>query len=300
VAFIGDSFVEGFGAEASDNLPAVFREVAGNAKLSVETLNLGVGGAGLSRYAWLLRDALPLFQPDSALLVLYANDLVPEPWNPAWLSGGPEFGRTRTWEPRLLHVLRERAAGRRVPRRWVEAPFSYLPAEPDPRNPWSHERASARLSRSVSPKIAGAMRGGRFNPALANWFGWAGEALATPVDWTAHLAALDAYAREQGTRLLVVYIPSKSQVTNRYLEFQAEYSPGGRSLTGERFQVHARWLARSSEAHGIPFLDLTPLLRDAESNGPELYWRYDDHLRPRGYRQVGRWIAEWWLAERAG
>jgi len=298
VAFIGDSFVEGFGSENPDTLPAAFAGAVAERSVDVEALNLGVGGAGFSRYAWLVRDALPLLRPRDAILVLYANDLVPEPWDPSALEQGPEFPRTNAWQPRLLHVLRERAARGQVPRRWHTEPFSYLPAVPDPRNPWSHERASARYADKVSPAIADAMREGRFNPALVNWFGWAGEALAKPVDWTPHLRALDAYAREQGTRLFLVYLPSKSQVTDRYMDFQAEYAPGARSLTDDEYQLHARWLARSSAATGLAFLDLTPKLRAAESEDPELYWRYDDHLRPRGYQRVGRWIAEWWLEQK--
>jgi hypothetical protein len=297
VAFVGDSFVEGFGAGAQDTLPAVFRRAAAEHGVRLETLDLGVGGADLARYAQLIRDAVPLFRPGDVVLVLYANDLVAVPWDPAWLEGGPAIERPQRLEPRLLHVLRRLARGEPVPRRWPAPPFSYLPAVPDPRNPWSHEREAARLARSVSPEIARAMREGEFNPALADWFAWARRALARPVDWTPHLAALDAYVERAGARLWLVYLPTKSQVTDRYLAFQAAYSPGGTSLTGEEFQIHARWLARSCAALGIPFLDLTPLLRELEAAGPELYWRYDDHLRPRGYRAVGERLFAWWSKE---
>ena len=142
------------------------------------------------------------------------------------------------------------------------------------------------------------MREGRFNHALSDLSAWARRALTTPVDWTPHLKALQAFARTGGSRLLLVYMPTRGQVTDRYLAFQAEYSPEGAagSLGGEEFQAHARWLARSSQGLGIPFLDLSPALRELEADGPELYWRYDDHLRPRGYRAAGEQIAEWFLS----
>jgi hypothetical protein len=296
VAFVGDSFVEGFSADAESALPAAFAARARAAGLRVEALNLGVAGAGLASYARLLRDALPLLRPQDVLLVLYANDLLPLPFDPAWLAGAPTPERARPLEPRLLYVLRAWRAGRRVPRRWHEAPFNYLPAVPDPRNPWSAERSAAELARFVPEDLARAMRAGRFNPALARWFPWAREALRRPVDWTPHLAALADFAQSREVRLLVVYIPTKSQVSDRYLAHQARYSPPGSALrlSGGEWQGHARGLARSCAALDLPFLDLGPELRAREAAGPELFWSYDDHLRSRGYRALAEVVFAWW------
>jgi hypothetical protein len=135
VAFVGDSFVEGFGTPASETLPRVFaRRVAATGR-RVEALNLGAGGADLAREVRLVRDSLPLLLPADVLLVFYENDLVPVAWDPAWLEDALVPEPARPWQPRALHVLGERARGRRVARRWGRAPFPYLPAVPDPRNP---------------------------------------------------------------------------------------------------------------------------------------------------------------------
>jgi len=300
VAFVGDSFVEGFSTDAQETLPASFERRARAGGAAVSTQNLGIGGASLENYARLIRDAVPLFEPAAVVLVLYANDLVPVGFDPEELGDPFHPKRAEAWQPRLLGVVGEMRESGRAARRWVEAPFPYLPAVPDPRNPWSHERRATALARFVAPEIATAMRGGRFNPALADWFSWARKALVQPVDLTPLLAALARQTAEAGSRLFVVYVPAKSQVTDRYLAYQAEYSPpdSAASLTGEAYQVHGAWLARSCAGLEIPFLDLTAFLRGLEGSGPEQFWPYDDHLRPHGYRAVGEHLADWWLGER--
>jgi len=66
------------------------------------------------------------------------------------------------------------------------------------------------------------------------------------------------------------------------------------SLLGEEFQVQARLLGETCRALDLPYLDLTPALREAERDGAPLYWDYDDHMRPSGYREVGALVYAWW------
>jgi hypothetical protein len=195
-------------------------------------------------------------------------------------------------------VLRERAAGRAVPRRWHAPPFAFLPAAPDPRNPWSDGRRAGRLAAFVAPELARAIREGRFNPALTDFLAWFRTSLAREVTLDAHLAPLGAHARGAGARLFVVYVPTKNQVSDRYLEFQARYTrpEDVRSLLGPEYQRHAARLGESCAALGLPFLDLTPALREAEAAGGPLYWDYDDHLRPAGYALAAERVHSWWAA----
>jgi hypothetical protein len=298
VAFVGDSFVEGFSAAAPDTLPARFAELAARGGRRADVLNLGVGGAGLPAYAKLLRDALPLWRPDAAILVLYANDVVPQRFDPAWLEGALAPARASAWTPRLLHVLRERAAGRAVPRRWHAAPFAFLPAAPDPRNPWTDGRRAGRLAAFVAPDLARAIREGRFNPALTDFLAWFRTSLARDVALDAQLAPLATYAEGAGARLHVVYVPTKNQVSDRYLEFQARYTrpEDVRSLLAPEYQRHAARLRESCASLDLPFLDLTPALREAEAARGPLYWDYDDHLRPAGYALAAEQVYAWWAA----
>lgn len=294
VAFVGDSFVEGFSAGAGDTIPRVFAALAREDGRDVEALNLGVGGGTLESYSRLLRDALPLFRPDALILVLFANDVIEKRLPTGWREDALVPTRPRRWLPRLTFVGSRLAAGERVARRWIEAPFDFLPAVPDPRNPWTDGKRAGELV-FVQPEIARAARNGRFNPMLPDAMPWFARALVRPVDLAPHLRAFRDRARELGADFGVVYLPTKMQVSDRYLPFVAQYSPPGSavSLTAERFQRHARALAETTGALGVPFLDLTPTMRAGDAARP-LYWDYDDHLRSDGYRITAGAIFDWW------
>jgi hypothetical protein len=295
VAFVGDSFVEGFSAPAEDTIPATFATLAGN---TVDVLNLGLGGSDLPAYARLLRDAVPLFEPDDVILVIFANDVLPTRVDPAWLADALEPERPSAWTPRLYSVVRRIASGQRVPRRWHEPPFEFLASVPDPRNPWTDGRTAGRLEAFVQPDVARAIRAGRFNPVLVDYLPWFGQHLKRPFDIEDYLVALRAYLEQRGTSLWVVYVPTKHQVSDRYLETHARFSPpeSVTSLMGPEFQVQAALLGETCRALDIPLLDLTPALREAEAKDGPLYWNYDDHLRPAGYREVGALVYAWWSA----
>lgn len=293
VAFIGDSFVEGFSVPVEDSIPAVFRGLAGE---RVDVLNLGVGGADLPTYARLLRDALPLFHPDAVVLVLFANDILPTRFEAEWLEDARAPQYTSPWTPRLVYVVRRLRAGLWTPRRWIEPPFPFLPAVPDPRNPWSDGRTAGRLEAFVAADVARAIRAGRFNPVLVDYLPWFRRQLVRELSIAEHLAAFARKAASLGASLRVVYIPTKNQVSDRYLAAEARFSPPGSvgSLLGERFQVQARILAQSCADNDLPFLDLTPALREREVAAGPLYWDYDDHMRPVGYRAAAELIHTWW------
>ena len=294
VAFVGDSFVEGFSAAGEDTIPVVFETLAREKGRRVEALNLGVGGGTLESYTKLLRDTLPLFRPDTLILVLFANDVIEKRLPPGWLDDPLVPLRPSLWQPRLAWLASQLVAGERLPRRWTEAPFAFLPIVPDPRNPWTDGKRAGELV-FVEPSLARAARDGRFNPMLPDAMPWFARALVRPVDLAPHLRAFRDHARELGADFGVVYLPTKMQVSDRYLPFVAEYSPPGSaiSLTADRYQRHARALAATTKALGVPFLDLTPVLR-AEDAARPLYWDYDDHLRPDGYRTSAAAIFDWW------
>jgi len=298
VAFVGDSFVEGFSAGAEDTIPRVFAEAARARGRPVETLNLGVGGGTLQSYARLLRDALPLFRPDGLVLVLFANDVV-EKRIPADLAEPLVPRRPHPRVPRLFVVARRILAGERIPRRWIEPPFAFLPAVPDPRNAWSDGKRAGQLA-FVDPEIARAARAGRFNPMLPDAMSWFERALRREVDLGPHLRLFRDLAKSVGSDLGLVYLPTKMQVSDRYLESIARFSPPGSavSLMGPRYQRHARELASTCRELGVPYLDLTAALREADAASP-VYWSYDDHLRPRGYRLAATAVLDWWEAHLA-
>ncbi len=298
LAFLGDSFVEGFSAEAEDGIPARVRR----ARPDLDVLNLGIGGGDLPAYAQLLRDAIAVFAPDEILLVLFANDVLPLPVDPAWRDAALVPEPADPWRPRALAVIERLRAGLWSPRRWHEPPFEFLPAVPDPRNPWSDGRTAGRLQAFVEPEIARAIREGAFNPMLVDALPWFRKHLQRPHSIGGHVLALGDHGRAHGASLRVAYIPTKNQVSDRYLEAQARFSPADSvaSQMGDAFQVHARLLARDCTAAGVPFLDLTPTLRKAEDSGRALYWDHDDHMRPEGYGVAAEAILAWLASAELG
>ncbi len=189
--------------------------------------------------------------------------------------------------------------GAPVATRWGGRPFSFVGAVPDPRNPWSDGAAAARMAKYVRPDIAIAMKSGHFNPYVANRFHGTKLRLLQPVDLTPHLKALRDYLEGYSCELWVAYLPSSLEVSDEYLAATAQFSERPiHSLLAADYQMHARDLDETCRALGIACLDLTPILREAESRGEPLYWEYDGHMRPRGYETVGAAIFDWWKAGR--
>ncbi len=298
VAFFGDSGTEGFSTSADTAIPVLFEQHARADGLAVEALNLGVAGADWRAYTRLLRDATPLFRPDDVVLMVESTDLSRHAFDPRWLERPLEPVRARPFTPRALALLRRVREQGRLPRRWVSAPTAYLHPVPHPANPFSSPEEARRLEGLASPRMVRFMKRGRLSYGLAGMFPWSRRALLRPVSVAGFVAAVEAYTRALGARLLLVYLPFRSQVSDRYMGFEAELSaPGAEvvSLTGPEYAGHARRFAEAAAEHGVPFLDLTSALRDL-ARSEAAFWSYDDHLRPVGYRAVARVVYEWWKA----
>ncbi|MEM7482304.1 MAG: GDSL-type esterase/lipase family protein [Acidobacteriota bacterium] len=298
VAFIGDSFVEGYGAPGGATLTAEFEHFLRRRGDRVEALNLGAGGFGLDEYLALARDAVSTFRPDDLVLVLYMNDVYRIPEAPeTLLTGEPDLGRTERWKPRLIEVVRRLRSGHQMPLRWHRpASATPTPLAIEPRLA-ADPQLVKNIHRFVEPEIAESMLAGRLNPAITNLLRRSERVLVEPVDLSPVLSALDRFTDRQGTRLWVVFLPSLNQVTDRYLPEQRRMSGpiAAETLTAPAFQRHARDLASTCQRLAVPFLDLTPALSRAEAEGQRLYWPYDAHMTAAGYSVVGRKIADWWL-----
>jgi hypothetical protein len=263
-------------------------------------MNMGIGGTGLSHHLRLMAAAVPLFRPHTVLLVLYANDLPPPPFETQWLdvSWRPVF--FKRWIPRPAHVLLRAWRGAPVPRRWHTAPFPFFGPVPDPTNPLT-TRAPG-YEGLVDPPLLEAMRRGTFNPYLADHLERSAVDLVAAADASPYLrAARDLLARH-GAALRVAYLPHALQVSDYYMAFARRYAVGkpADSLTGAAYQRQAADLARACRGLDVPFLDLTPLLRREEDAGRHLFWDYDNHMRETGYTFVGQALARWWMGAAPG
>ena len=296
VMFVGDSFVEGVGAGDDETIPLAFGREAQRRPERVETLNLGVSGANLKEYLRLIRDAVPLFRPDTLILIFYANDFPAAPFDPSWLGEPLRPIFFKPWVPRLAHVLKRATRGEAVPRRWHPQPFAFFRPVPDPANPMTS--CPPGYETFVEPALVDAMRRGTLNPNLLDHLGVVEPRLKEPMNIDPHMSALQAFLRPYRTRLLIGYLPHPMQVSDYYLDFEKRYSRNKEmaSLTHARYQGHAAALGHMCKRLGLPFLDLTPRLREEEGHGVRLFWDFDNHMRGRGYTFVGRVVYDWWLA----
>jgi hypothetical protein len=298
VIFIGDSITEGFMAGDNETIPVGFATSAEKEGVPLEVMNLGISATKFHHYFKLIRDALPLFQPDDVILIFSWNDFPPADYDPAWLKNPliPHFHSSLP--PRFFQVLAQVIRGEPVVTAWKSKPFQFFAPVPNPVNPWTTREA--RYSAFVEPGIARAMKNGRFNPFLVNEIGGTRGLLLTPIHVEQHLAALKQYAARYNASIFFVYVPSRLQVSDYYLQFAKRFSreDGKKSLRDARFRGHALTLGETARSLSLPFLDLTPTLEAREERGTHCYWEYDPHLRGDGYLFSGQIIYSWWKGQK--
>lgn len=292
VMFVGDSLVEGFMARDEETISRGYGRAAIERRQVVEAMNFGIGGTGIDNYLELMRDAVPLFAPKRIVLVLYANDFPNAPPSPREIRAPFTPILTRALMPRILPIANRMRRHQIVPRRWHARAALFVPVVPDPLNPWTHPPPG--YSR-IDPMLAEAMPKGDFNPFVVDLLNQAQKALRQPIEPSAILQQFQQIAQSAKAELRIVYLPFSTQVSDYYFPFQEKYAleKGVRSLLGPEYQIHAEAIAKSCQELGIPFLDLTPLLRKAESGEGHLYWNFDEHMRGSTYLRVGATIERW-------
>jgi len=88
-----------------ETIPKGFERKAYANNRNLETLNLGVGASQLPEYYMLIRDAVPLFEPDHLILVFYANDFIKlPPFEDSWLSPALIPKYSQPLKPRLYYI----------------------------------------------------------------------------------------------------------------------------------------------------------------------------------------------------
>lgn len=296
VMFVGDSFTEGFMAADGETIARGFEMSSQQHGEPIEAMNLGIGASGVQDYLALISDAVPVFRPQTVVLVTYANDLAFDEDASFDLAPGnlPEFGKP--YLPRAYVVVSSVLNKREVATRWSKPPFQFLPTAESDRNPL-HDEAFARYAESfVSPAILEAMRQGRFNPFVVNEYSNYEAFLSGPTNMDEAIEPLKIFTEAHGSRLIVVHLPYKAQVSDYYLGFQEQYDENKQpiSLMAERYQVHAEALRIECERLQVPFLDLTPLIRAREADGQRMYWDFDEHMKAASYLVIGETIYDLW------
>lgn len=305
IVFIGDSFTEGHGTSDQDTIPARFAdEIA--AQMPVEVINLGISGSDVIEYESLLLDTCEgLKHIDTVFLILCYNDL-PMP-RIVWDAKGvlvKEFEESKRWVPRSLAAAYRLAQGRTLPTRFYSGPHPFLAAVPARNNPFSDPDNDP--PQRINPAILDAMRRGKFNP----WLAGSGLAIldGLRIDLSEdqrtemHLRYCANLCKRANAKLMIVYVPYYAVANSQYLRFSRKL--GGpdfdenQSLEGPEFRRQQAHLSEVTHKLGIPFLDTTDLLSHAEKTVGHMFWPYDNHCNPEGYRLIARAAAKFWLQNR--
>lgn len=298
VLFIGDSFVEGFGAADGDTIPAQFMIAAGQPP--VQAINLGVSGADFFEYEQLLRDGLQVLrQTDTVFMVLFFNDLPMLPFVEEVDTVVPRDFRVRNpWTPRLVEVIRLLSAGRSVPRCFYSGPFPFFGAATDSNNPL----AKRRPPDGIDPDIYDAMLRGKFNPFHAGgrlaFVNLMRRDFSDNDNTQKHLQYCQSVCAARGVRLVLAYIPYHAATNPAYLEAHAKLGGPGlgdiSSLNDPVFRRSQNHLRSVAQKLGIPFLDMTDEFIGAEKTVGHMFWPYDYHCNAAGYRLVAQVCARFW------
>jgi hypothetical protein len=198
----------------------------------------------------------------------------------------------------LFTILEKRDSGAPIPFRFLPEERPYYKAVPDPSNPWTQKANEIRPH--VTQKVAEAMQNGNFNFFRYNWILEEEKFLKAPIQVKDKLQYMQSVCKQNNCNLSIFYVPSRSQVSSYYYQFDRalclQKCPDYMDLTTVQYHQHAKQIGQDCQQLGIPFKDLTALVRNEEKNGNRLYWNYDDHMKGKGYMMLGGEIYKNWSA----
>lgn len=294
ILFVGDSFVEGMMSTGDQTIPEGFKKAAGAKAANYDIFNCGMMGIGLNEYIKFLASAVPIFKPDVVFMVMYSNDT---PFQKSYQPPAPPKPQYFSfWRPRILELMDFIKKEDPIPFRWSAESIPFHKPVPDQSNPWTTKEAE--WSVHVRPDLKEAMKNGQFNFFRLNWLLEEEKFLKQQTNISTQFNYLQKFLAEQNVALKVFYIPSRSQVSNHYFQFEKasclQNCPDSMDLTTPVYHVHRNQLKHECAKRGFAFHDLTPVVQAEEAKGNHLYWNYDDHMRGKGYMLLGEAIWTDW------
>jgi lysophospholipase L1-like esterase len=284
VLALGDSFLEGFTVPLEETVTQVLERRLLQSGYPAEVLNAGTSGYSTDQEYLFYRNEGIRYSPHVVAVFFYYNDVVGNA-SPAY------FG--------LPKPLLESRDGRLI---IVNQPLPPLPSAPERAAPAEQEPGgSALFEWARSRMLSGAPRA---YAALARAGLWAPILVTPPAPqlkvfrrrrslelwegWTHTAPILEALARETAanhSRLVLVYVPSRMEVSDRDWEL-TRLRHGLVEDEWDRGRVLARLRDISGKA-GFPVLDLTPALRHADGTLGGPYLLRDGHWNALGHRVAG-------------
>lgn len=285
VLALGDSFVEAFMVPAEQMLTRRLEASLSGGRCAVEVLNGGSVGYSTDQEYLFYREEGSRYSPQVVVLFFYYNDVLynDTPHNihipkPLLRFGGP----------------RPQVANYPVPRREAAEP-SASPPPPPARGLVALDWLGERLERS-QPRLYNALartglwkptRRMEISPELRVYMRSLPPEVKRAWEMTALiLRALAQEVQAHAARLLVVYVPSRMEVSDRDWELTClRYGINDRKW--DRARVLGR-LQEIASREAIPLLDLTPALRRASGLLSQPYYDYDSHWNARGQELAAR------------
>lgn len=270
IAALGDSMTFGWGANDEETYPAQLERILTDSTGpgNVEVINAGVCAVGTGEQALYYDVWVRRFSPHLVILNVFENDV------------GDDEGKGFFFRDADGHI---------VPR---GAPQGDLPGEarylPSPNaEPFSGYYLLGRNSRlfSLLRDALLTFRGRYVTTPSARFFGDSLPILAGEINW------LNTRVRESGSQLVVMYLPSLELIYSS----QAPWAERVRT----RSAAIVRWLEESCSKSRIPFVDVTPAVRERSArSGKRLYYQeLDGHPTPEGYRGIAEAVAQFLLEE---
>lgn len=285
IAFVGDSFTFGEWADCIEHsFVGVFDSLVDRRRY--EVLNFGVPSYGLLEIEAQIREEVLSLHPRFVLLMFFNGNDIADTF----------LGSER-------HLLRDGVAVRNRAKLQDLIPAPFRSDRPEPAGSASTLRGLLDRSRVykrveiVYEQRTELRRLETFTPgrAFLSFRFWSQvddpPIARAAVDWT--LGVLDdiwTMCGRNGVRLAVAAIPFKEQVYAR--------EPDGASYSVSRPQSH---IARFAAERAIPYLDLTPLLRQqVQTTGERLYVPGDPHFNNNGHRITGVALVEFFRSRVEG
>jgi lysophospholipase L1-like esterase len=317
VFVVGDSFAEGVGVNDGERFTDLLEQDSLQSDTPMLFINGGLAGTGPLEHGRMYIHVGRKYQPDALLITIYANDVtntfahLKKEWLYSDMSfdeeGTDNKARLERAFPRLLTLLfmtteRTHFSTGRTPTNFQKE------LENEARNRQIPQTHIDAMLASVPAELVTDVNQGAFDRSIL------GNAVTNPDYWADSLDIDNAIAekkwhgvkslltetinqaRRDGLRVAALYIPTRYQYIPKSHEASNPQVKAGMKL-------RRQWLSETSELQNrlasltgelrLPFLDLTPMLREANRDGLNVIYEMDGHWNPLGHRLTADAISEW-------
>ena len=286
ILFAGDSYVESVMSEL--NLAEYFFSAAGD-PAEIEVMNAGMLGIGFTKYLRLMTDMAAIFNPDVLVLVVYSNDFMDKEVNvPSHYKSAVYYDLRK---PRTMELFQQWKLGTPVPLRWQWSARPLFAKAGEPGFVWNDFLSS--MTDHSEHFLVDAMKAGTFNHHRLNEIKREAFYLSNHHSYETVMDYMRYCSRKFNFEPMVVYIPSRNQITDNYLKYEFQLCKTCEpemTLTDPVYNQNQINLKNACELSDIPMLDLSDFIRKQERLGNQLYWNYDGHLNEKGTMLIGEEI----------